>query len=92
MPTQLISIGTGAANSSDIVLADGETASVGIKASSSPIISTGCRVDIFIKDDGGTYWVLGGLSSSRPATIISGPGTYRLTRPATSAACGAYSG
>ncbi len=87
MPTQILSTGTTAADSADVVVADGETLTVGLKGAA----DTKARVLIFLKDDGGGYNGVGELSAVRPATVIAAPGTFRFTRIA-GAACGVFSG
>lgn len=88
MATQLIAIGTGAANSADIVVAAGSPLTVGLKDAAAPRVDA-AAVDVLLKDDGGAYWRIDTLTPSRAAIVISGPGTYRLTRR--SGSCGAFS-
>lgn len=86
MATQLLAVNTTAASSSDIVIADGESVTVCLKG-----FTTHSRVNISLKDDGGAYVDVGVLQAGAPALVISGPGTYRVTRVA-GAACGVFSG
>lgn len=88
MATQLIAVSTGAANSSDLVVTSETT--VGIKDAAGPSITVGARVDVLLKDDAGEYFLVASLSDQVRAVIL-GAGTYRLSRTATSAACGAFS-
>lgn len=81
----LIADGTGLANSVDVVVAS--TLAVSLKDYASDAI-----VYVFLKDDAGSYQQIGALTSSRPSTSITAPGTYRLTRPASSGSCGVFSG
>lgn len=85
MPTNLISTGTTAATSSDVVLADGEAANWALKSA-----AEGAEVHIDLKDDAGAYHSIGRLLSSDPAKNVSGPGTYRARRIA-GASCGVFS-
>lgn len=87
MPTQILATASTAANSADIVVADGASLTVGLKG----VADTKARVLIFLKDDGGGYNGVGELSALRPATVIAAPGTFRFTRIA-GAACGVFSG
>jgi hypothetical protein len=85
MATQLIATGTTAASSSDVVVAAGTPVTVGLKAS-----VPGAEVVIALKDDASAYNIVGRLTHLSPATVISGPGTYRFTRVA-GASCGVFS-
>ena len=91
MPTQILAGGTGAANSSDVTVAAGESLTVCIKGSSAPNIPTGARIDVQIRDDVGAYWRIDSLSWANPAVVLSA-GVYRLRRTADSESCGAFSG
>lgn len=88
MATQLIAVSTGAADSSDLVVTSETT--VGIKDAAGPAITPGARIDIKLKDDAGQYFLVASLSDQTRAVIL-GAGTYQLSRPATSPACGAFS-
>lgn len=92
MPTQVLAVGTGAANSSDIVIADGESKTLCLKDAAGPTLLPGVRADVLIKDDAGEYFLIATMGNSRPALVIAGAGTYRVTRPATSASVGVFSG
>lgn len=93
MATQLLAVGIGAANSADIVVTAGAPVTVMLKDAAGPDLPADCQVDIYMKDDAGQYFQIGWLRSEpdRRAQVLSGPGTYRLSRTATSAACGAFS-
>lgn len=86
MATQLIAAGSTAANSSDIVIADGESVTVALKG-----YVSGAEVIISLKDDVPAYNEVARLNPQVPALVISGPGTYRLSRVA-GFTCGAFSG
>lgn len=93
MATELIAVGSGAASSSDVVVAAGTPVAVCLKDAAGPDLPSGCQVEIELKDDDGQYFKVGSLRSevqSRSVVLI-GPGSYRLTRTADSAACGAFS-
>jgi hypothetical protein len=92
MAAELIAVGTGAANSADIVVTD-TPVTVSLKDDAGPELAVGCRIDILLKDNVGAYFWIGALSSftGQRAAVLSGPGTYRLSRTADSAACGAFS-
>lgn len=82
----LISTGATAATSSDIVLADGASILISLKAA-----VDGAEVHIDLKDDAGAYHSMGRLLASDPAKSVSGPGTFRARRIAGSS-CGVFSG
>lgn len=84
---ELIAAGSTAANSSDVVIASGDYLVVGLKGQTSPT----ARVIIKLKDDAGAYNNIYELNSDRPAAVLTGPGTYRLSRLATGT-CGVFSG
>jgi hypothetical protein len=87
MPTEVIATAATAANSSDIVVADGETVTLALKG----VVDGEARVRILLKDDDGTYSDVSQLTSQSPATVIAAPGTYRATRVA-GGTCGVFSG
>lgn len=82
----LITAGTGAANSADIVVA-GTSVIVGLKS-----YDKGAMVDVQLKDDAGGYNAFHCLTGGDPTRTLTIPGTYRLSRLAASSSCGAYSG
>lgn len=84
--TNLIATGTTAATSSNIVLADGASALLALKA---PI--QGAVVHIDLLDDEAAFNSIGRLTGSEPAKLVSGPGTFRVRRIA-GASCGVFSG
>ncbi|MEZ2132449.1 MULTISPECIES: hypothetical protein [unclassified Sinorhizobium] len=84
MATQLLAVGTTAANSSDLVVTDPVTVSL------KGLVDAKAEVLISLKDDAGAYHVVGTLSPPRPALCITAPGTYRFSRVAGSA-CGVFS-
>lgn len=91
MPTERLAVGTTAADSADVTVAEGETLTVCLKDAAGPLVAPGARVDILLKDDAGQYFLVGGLTSARSATVIAAPGTYRFSRLA-GTSCGVFSG
>lgn len=83
---ELIATGSTAANSSDVVIADGSSVTVGLKG----LDGSQARVLILLKDDAGAYNPIGELTALKPSIVIAAPGTYRLTRVA-GATCGVFS-
>lgn len=86
MATEILATGSTALSSSDVIVADGESVTVGLKG----VTDGQARVVIKLYD-GAAYQVVGELRSHAPATVISGPGTYQFTRDA-GAICGVFSG
>lgn len=91
MPTQVLAVGTGAANSSDVIVAAGATLGVALKDAAGSLVSKTAIVDILYKDDAGQYFKVGSLNYGQPAVQI-GPGTYRFTRKANGVSVGVFSG
>ena len=93
MAAEILAVGTGALNSADVVVASGAQLTVALKGHTP--VSVGqiqyAVVDILLKDNAGAYWKVDGLSSQRPARVITAAGTYRFSRPLSSGACGVYS-
>ena len=85
MATEILSTGSTAANSSDVVIAEGGALTVCLKGA-----AAGSAVVISLKDDGSSYNVIGVINSQNPSVLISAAGTYRFTRIAGSA-CGVFS-
>lgn len=90
MATEILAVGTTAANSTDVTVAAGEQLTVGLKDAAGPAVGN-ARVEIQLKDDAGEYFTIATLTSSRSALVIAGAGTYRFSRTA-GASCGVFSG
>jgi hypothetical protein len=91
---ELIPTGTGAANSADIEVTIDAPITVCLKDAAAPDLPGDCQVDITIKDDDGQYFQIGSLTNDSVqsrALVLTGPGTYRLSRTADSQSCGAFS-
>lgn len=87
MPTEIIATASTAADSSDVVVADGEALTVKLKG----LTDGTAIVRVLLKDDAGAYDDVSVLTSHCPATVVAGPGTYRFTRVA-GGTCGVFSG
>ncbi|MCA0214520.1 MAG: hypothetical protein LCH79_15250 [Proteobacteria bacterium] len=74
------------ANSSDVTVASGFTATVFLTDAAGPVLPADAQAEIQIKSDGGEYFTVGRLTRDTPALVISGPGTYRVRRMACSSA------
>jgi hypothetical protein len=91
MATEILAVGTTAADSSDVVVAAGEQLTVALKDAAGPMVLGGALVHILLKDDDGAYFRVDQLSSVKPALMIVAPGTYRFSRVA-GTSCGVFSG
>ncbi|HYD66184.1 hypothetical protein [Azospirillum sp.] len=91
MATEILAVGTTAASSSDVTVADGSTLTVCLKDAAGPGVGN-ARVEIQLKDDAGEYFTVATLTGSRSSLVIVGAGTYRFSRSAGAAACGVFSG
>ena len=81
----LLASGTTAASSADFTLT-GETSTLFLVAATSQIPDI--LMTIEIKSAAGVYHIVGNLSDEVPAVVLSGPGTYRVTRPLCTTAVG----
>ncbi len=86
MPTQVLAVGTTAADSSDVVVASGSQLTVGIKDAAGTLVDSEAMILVMLKDDAGQYFRIDYLSAARPALVLS-MGTWRLSRIA-GASCG----
>jgi hypothetical protein len=91
MATEILAVGTTAANSSDVVVAAGSELTVSLKAAAGPRVLPGAFVHILLKDDAGQYFRIGHLNGAKPALVLAAAGTYRFSRLA-GASCGVFSG
>lgn len=92
MATQLIAVGTAAADSADIVVAAGTPATVFIKGAADGPPDSGAVYAIKAKTAAATYHQIGQLDSKTPALAIDAPGTYRVSRVANGASSGLEQG
>lgn len=77
----VLAAGNTEATSSDIVVAAGETVTVGIFPSSAGFLPSSVSFGVYI-DTPGNDRVVDRLTHTYPATVLSGPGTFRVKRPA----------
>lgn len=84
---ELLSIANTELASADFTLAAGESATLNLKATATPVLPDGLVVDVQIKS-GTDYFTFGGLSSARPVQVLQAPGTFRVLRRASVAGCG----
>lgn len=91
MATEILAVDDTAADSTDVVVAPGESLTVALKGL---IEGQDPQVDVSLKDDDGDYNKVGYMSTeplSNRSIVINAPGTYRFTRRAGDP-CGVYSG
>lgn len=81
----LLANGTTAASSADFTLT-GEASTLFLVAATSQIPI--CSALIEIKSAAGTYHIIGVLTPENPAQVLTGPGTYRVSRQACTVAVG----
>ena len=79
----ILASGTGAATSSDITLVSGESKTVGLFATGN--VPPGLEFPVML-DTPGDDVLVASLSWRNPATVLSGPGTFRIKRQDISAA------
>lgn len=79
MATELLAIGTTAANSADITLAAGDSAHIHLRGSSPPAVPK-CTVSIDIKGSDGSYSELHRLTDGDISRVIDAVGVYRVRR------------
>jgi len=92
MATNILTVGTTAANSSDVTVVAGTPLTVCLKDAAGKVVEPGARVNILLKDDAGEYFLVGlQLTTLKPALQIAAPGTYRFSRVA-GVSCGVFSG
>lgn len=91
MATEILAVGTSAANSADVVVASGASLTVSLKDAAGPTLGANAVVNVLLKDDVGQYFRVDRLSTAKPALVIAAAGTYRFSRVA-GTSCGVFSG
>lgn len=89
MPTQILATAATDASSGDVTVTG--TLAVALKGVDAGPPDSGALVRIELKDDAGTYTVIGKITSADPSAVITAPGTYRFSRVG-GAKCGVFSG
>ncbi|MCA1361235.1 hypothetical protein I6F14_07955 [Bradyrhizobium sp. IC3069] len=84
MPTEILAIGTGAANSADQVVTASTPITYCLKDTLGPDLGPNVQVDILLRDDAGQYFQVDSLGARNKAVMIVAAGTYRFSRIATS--------
>lgn len=88
MATELIASGTAAADSADLTVAAGVPKTLFLKMAADGPVGSTVRAVIKIKSAAGTYHEVSALNGQRPAVILDGAGTYRISREETKEAFG----
>lgn len=83
----ILASGLTASTSSDIVLADGQTKTVGIFAATD---LPGFAVCPVMLDTPGADVRVTDLTAAKPAVVLAGPGTFRVLRPVVPVALGVF--
>ena len=82
MPTNILTTGTTAANSADIVVTTTPVA-LALKGPSAPYGGDSqARVQVQMKDDAGSYFQVDEMHAGKPAIVLHAAGTYRVSRSA----------
>lgn len=80
MASVLIAVGNTAADSADVTVAAGTPVTIFLTESATGPVDSDARVEVKAKAAGGTYHVIDQITGLRPAAVIDGPGTYRVSR------------
>ncbi len=76
--TAILVVGTTAASSADFTIT-GESTSLLLTSSAG--LPSEAAATIEVKSAAGVYYPIGALSVTTPLQVLSGPGTYRVSRP-----------
>lgn len=90
MPANILTTGTAAADSSDVVVASGSTLTVALKDVAGPSVSGSAKVNVFLKDDAGQYFLVDELTGAGQRAMVISAGTWRFSRVA-GESCGVFS-
>lgn len=80
MATELLAIGTAAAQSSDFSLTDGESARLFLVDNLGPRVPVDAVVKLQNKAVNGQYFDEAQLDVTMPSMLVMGPGTFRVLR------------
>lgn len=88
--TELLAVGTGAANSADVTVAAGSNVVFALKGTNG-VIPLGAMVTVTYKADDGRYYPVqpdGKLHEGRRSMVLDAKGVYRVSRAPSSPAVG----
>ena len=88
--TTILAAGKTAATSTDVAVGAGSNATVGMYAGAGVTIPMNIELVIYADTPGGDQRV-GVLNNKSPVVVVSGPGTFRVTRPVITVDVGAFS-
>jgi hypothetical protein len=84
---QLTAPATAETASADFTLVDGQTAAINLFVATGESL-VGCRASIQVKASNAEYFTVGEVNANTPFVLVSGPGTFRTVKRASSVACG----
>jgi hypothetical protein len=84
----LIASGTTAEDSSDFTVVAGTPVTIFLHDAAGPNVPGDCTAAIQVKSSGSQYFTVGVLDGNNPARVITGPGTYRVSKFASATAFG----
>lgn len=85
---ELIATGTTLVTSSEFTLTSTDVVTISLKSATDPVLPSSAQAVINLKTSSGTFIPLGSVTSSTPAILLNGPGTYTITRPVQSLGVG----
>lgn len=85
--TQLLAVGTGAATSADVTIAEGGSSTLVLKGTNG-VIPLLARVHVQAKGDDSIYYTVATLDHATRSFSVSAKGVYRVSRAASSQAVG----
>lgn len=85
---ELIASGTTTANSADITIEAGASASLFLKSATSQTLPQDAKAVIQVKSTDATYYDIGTLTATDPMKVLQAAGTFRVVRIGASAAYG----
>lgn len=88
--TQLLTVGTTAADSADVVVASGSTLTVALNDADATLVDPTAIIHVSLKDPSGLYFRQFSLDANNASMVIAA-GTWRFSRPASSPSVGVFS-
>jgi len=85
----ILAAATATGTSTDVVVAAGASVTIGIYTSDANGLPGDSRINVFI-DTPSQDKMLFQLTPNSPVQVLSGPGTFRCNKPASTVAYGAY--
>ena len=85
---ELIATGTTTVSSAEFSLTAADQVTLSLKSATDPLIPMGANADVFLKTSAGTFVRAGNLNEFVPVQVLSGVGTYKVTRNSNAVAFG----